>query len=222
MYVRSSWLALAVGALVMLAAGLASAKEPQYVGAKKCKSCHKKELMGNQYGEWEKGVHHKAFETLKSDDAVKIAAEKGISGPPHESADCLKCHVTAYGEDAARFAKKRLLSPADGIQCESCHGPGSLYRKKKVMSDRDKSVAAGMWEPEKDAKICTACHNDESPTWDAAKGFDHEARMEEIAHLIPEDVKGHYLELEKKRKAEKGGATTTRRRKTSRARRRCR
>jgi hypothetical protein len=30
--------------------------------------------------------------------------------------------------------------------------------------------------------------------------------MEEIAHLIPEDVKGHYLELEKKRKAEKGGA----------------
>jgi hypothetical protein len=142
MYVRSSWLALVVGALVMLAAGLASAKEPQYVGAKKCKSCHKKELMGNQYGEWEKGVHHKAFETLKSDDAVKIAAEK---------------------------------------QCESCHGPGSLYRKKKVMSDRDKSVAAGMWEPEKDAKICTACHNDESPTWDPAKGFDHEARMEEIA-----------------------------------------
>ena len=206
MYVRSSWLALVVGALVMLAAGLASAKEPQYVGAKKCKSCHKKELMGNQYGEWEKGVHHKAFETLQSDDAKKIAAEKGISGPPHESADCLKCHVTAYGEDPARFAKNKLLNPADGIQCESCHGPGSLYRKKKVMSDRDKAIAAGMWEPENDAKICTACHNDESPTWDPAKGFDHEARMEEIAHLIPEDVKGHYLELEKKQKAEKGRA----------------
>ena len=206
MHVRCSGLALAVGALLMLGADLASAKEPQYVGATKCKSCHKKELMGNQYGEWQKGVHHKAFETLKSDDAKKIAAEKGLSGPPHESADCLKCHVTAYGEEPARFAKKRPLNPEDGIQCESCHGPGSLYRKKKTMSDRDKSVAAGMWEPEKDAKICTACHNDESPTWDPAKGFDHEARIEEIAHRIPEDVKGRYLELEKKQKAERGGA----------------
>jgi hypothetical protein len=51
MHVRSSGLALAVGALLVLGADLASAKEPQYVGAKKCKSCHKKELMGNQYGE---------------------------------------------------------------------------------------------------------------------------------------------------------------------------
>ena len=205
MFSRTSWLALAAGAFFMLCADMATAKEPQFVGARRCRSCHRKELMGNQFGAWEKGVHRKAFETLKSEDAVKIAAEKGISGPPHESADCLKCHATAYGEDASRLARGRPLNPAEGVQCESCHGPGSLYRKKKTMSDRDKSVAAGMWEPEKDAKICTACHNEESPTWDPAKGFEHEARMEEIAHLIPEDVKGRYLELEKEQKAKRGG-----------------
>jgi hypothetical protein len=71
------------------------------------------------------------------------------------------------------------------------------------MSDRDKSIAAGMWEPGKDEKVCTTCHNDESPTWDAAEPFDYEARKEEIAHPIPEDVKGKYLEIEKQRKAEK-------------------
>jgi ribosomal protein L40E len=205
MNVRISWLVLAFGALVMLGANVAAAKEAQFVGARKCRSCHKKELIGNQYAEWEKGAHHKAFETLQSDKAKKIAAEKGLAGPPHESPDCLKCHVTAYGEPAARLAKGKALNPADGIQCESCHGPGSLYRKKKTMSDPDKAVAAGMWEPENDAKICTTCHNDESPTWDPAKGFDHEARMKEIAHNIPEDVKGKFLEIEKERKAKGEG-----------------
>ena len=110
--------------------------------------------------------------------------------------------MTAYGEPAAKFAKKPLAAK-EGVQCESCHGPGSLYKKKKTMADREKSLAAGMWEPGKDEKICTGCHNDESPTWDPAKGFDFEKRKEEIAHPIPADVKGKYIEIEKKLKAEK-------------------
>ena len=110
--------------------------------------------------------------------------------------------MTAYGADAAKFASKPLAAK-DGVQCESCHGPGSLYKKKKTMADHDKSVAAGMWEPGKDEKICAGCHNDESPTWDPAAGFDFEKRKEEIAHPIPADVKGKYLEVEKKLKAEK-------------------
>lgn len=176
----------------------------KYVGAAKCKSCHKKELMGDQYGEWQKSVHAKAYETLRSDKAVEIAKNKGITTPPHETAECLECHVTAYGLPAAAFDKKPLLAK-DGIQCESCHGPGKDYRKKKVMSDRDKSIAKGMWEPGKDAKICTTCHNDRSPTWDAAVGFDYEKAKEKIAHPIPKDVKGRYLEILAERKA-KGGA----------------
>ena len=196
-----TWLTVGLGFVVVV--GLANAESKhKYVGASKCKSCHKKELIGNQYGAWQDAKHSKAFETLKSEKALEIAKEKGLAEPPHESGDCLKCHVTAYGVEPAMFAKKPLAH-SDGIQCESCHGPGSDYRKKKVMSDHDKSVAAGMWEPGKDEKICTACHNDESPTWDPAEGCDYEARKEEIAHPIPEDVKGKYLEVEKKLKAER-------------------
>jgi len=198
------WIVAVVGLMLFAGATSSSAADHLFVGVKKCKSCHKKELMGNQYGEWQEGKHAKAFEALKSEDAAKIAKEKGLSTPAHESPECLKCHVTAYGEPATAFAKKPLKE-ADGVQCESCHGPGNDYKKKKTMSDRDKSVAAGMWEPEKDEKVCTACHNDESPTWDAAEGFDHEKRMEEIAHPIPEDVKGKYIEIEKQRKKEKAG-----------------
>ena len=190
-------------ASMVLAAGLANAADPQYVGASKCKTCHKKELIGNQYGAWEDAKHSKAFETLKSDKAIALAKEKGISGPPSEAKECLKCHMTGHGLPATAF-KKKPLKAADGVQCESCHGPGSDYKKKKTMSDRDKSIAAGMWEPGKDEKICQKCHNDESPTWDADKGFDYEERKEEIAHPIPEDVKGNYIAMEKKLKAEKG------------------
>jgi hypothetical protein len=110
--------------------------------------------------------------------------------------------MTGYGLPATAFAKKPL-DAEDGVQCESCHGPGSDYKKKKTMADHAKSVAAGMWEPDKDEKICLNCHNDQSPTWDAAKGFDFEARKKDIAHPIPEDVKGNYIAMEK---AAKGGS----------------
>jgi hypothetical protein len=195
-----TWIVVAIG--LALVAGAANAEEFQYVGVKKCKSCHKKELIGDQYGKWKEMKHAKAFETLKGEKAAEIAKEKGLTEPASKSEKCLKCHVTAYGKPASAFAKKPVPE-ADGVGCESCHGPGSKYKKKKTMSDHDKAVAAGMWEPGKDEKVCTACHNDESPTWDAATGFDYEKRKEEIAHAIPEDVKGKYIEVEKKLKAEK-------------------
>jgi hypothetical protein len=202
---RLTWLVAILGLLLIAGTAHAQTKDFKYVGVKKCKTCHKKELIGDQFGEWQKGQHSKAFETLKSEKALEVAKEKGLAGPPHEADDCLKCHVTGHGKPPAAF-KKKPLAAKDGVQCESCHGPGSGYRKKKIMSDYDKSVANGMWDPGKDEKICTACHNDESPTWDAAKGFDYEAAKKEFAHLIPEDVKGKYLEIEKKRKAERKAA----------------
>jgi hypothetical protein len=190
--------------VAVCAAEAAPGSEHKYVGAVKCKTCHRKDLMGDQYGEWEKGVHAKAFDTLKSDEAAKIAKEKGLSAPAHESSECLECHVTAYGKPASAFASKPLKA-SDGVQCESCHGPGNDYKKKKTMADREKSISLGMWDPGKDEKICTACHNDEGPTWDPAEGFDFAKMKEKIAHPIPEDVKGKYIEMEKKLRAEKGG-----------------
>jgi hypothetical protein len=193
---------------MLLGAAQASAADQKYTGVKDCGRCHKKELIGNQLAAWEKSHHSKAFETLKSDAALEIAKQRGMTTPPHEADDCVRCHATAHGLEASQIHKKPLAL-SDGVQCESCHGPGSAYRKKKTMSDHDKAMAAGMWEPGKDEKICTQCHNADSPSWDEAKGFDYEAMKKEIAHKIPEDVKGHYIELEKEarkqRKAAGGG-----------------
>jgi hypothetical protein len=196
MMTRLTWIAVAIGlAMAVGAAGVAGA-DGKYVGASKCKTCHKKDLIGNQYGAWQESAHAKTFELLKGEKAKQVATEKGISGPPHEAAECLECHATAQGVDPSQVAAKPL-DVKDGVQCESCHGPGSDYKKKKVMADHEKAVAAGMWEPGKKEAICTACHNDKSPTWDAAKGFDFEERKKEIAHPIPADVKGRYAEAAK-------------------------
>jgi nitrate/TMAO reductase-like tetraheme cytochrome c subunit len=190
---------LGIGFALVAGAVTANAGEFKYVGASKCRTCHKKELIGNQYGAWQSSPHAKAFDTLKSDEAQKTAAEKGISGPANEAAECLKCHVTAFGMDASAFAAAPIKAE-EGVSCESCHGPGSDYRKKKVMADHAASVAAGMWEPGKNAEVCTACHNPESPTY---KEFDHAARLKDIAHPIPAEVKGRYAEAEKEARAKK-------------------
>ena len=189
---------VAAGLVACLGSFEAEAQDHQYVGAAKCKSCHSKDLMGDQYGAWKDGVHAGALETLKSEKATKIATERGVDGPPHEAAECLRCHVTAFEAEAS--AIKYPIAKKDGVQCESCHGPGNGYRKKKVMADREQSIAKGMWEPGKNAEVCTACHNEESPT---ANPFDFAAAKEKIKHPIPEDVKGNYIALEKKLKAEK-------------------
>jgi hypothetical protein len=190
---------LGIGFALVMGAATANAGDAKYVGVSKCRTCHKKALIGNQYDAWQNGVHAKAFETLKGDEAQKIAAEKGISGPANEAAECLKCHVTAYGKDASAFAAAPIKAE-EGVSCESCHGPGSDYRKKKVMADHAAAVAAGMWEPGKNAEVCAACHNPESPTY---KEFDHAARVKEIAHPIPAEVKGRYSEAEKEARAQK-------------------
>jgi hypothetical protein len=197
MHRTAAWLAAVVAAGSLLGAPRPGAAEPQYVGVQDCGRCHKKELVGDQLGAWKKTKHSKAMDALRSAQAKKIAAERGLSVPPDQADECLRCHATAHGLEKSQIYKKPLAI-SDGVQCESCHGPGSDYRKKTAhATSREKGVAAGMWEPEKDEKVCTACHNAESPTFDTAKGFDFEAMKKAIDHPIPKDAKGRVLELEK-------------------------
>jgi len=45
----------------------------EYVGSKKCKSCHKKKFSGAQYKVWENSKHSNAFETLKTPEAIETS-----------------------------------------------------------------------------------------------------------------------------------------------------
>ena len=58
-----------------------TAKKFQYVGVKKCKMCHKGPKKGNIYEKWTAAKHSKAYATLATDEAKKIAKEAGVSRP---------------------------------------------------------------------------------------------------------------------------------------------
>ena len=159
--------------------------ERKFVGATKCKKCHKKVDQGEQYGKWADSKHAKAYATLASDESKKIAKEKGIADP-QKAEECLKCHLTAYNVDKKYLGTK--YSVDEGVSCESCHGAGGDYYKKKTMKAIYKKeldgAKYGLVTP--DEKLCKTCHNSESPTF---KDFDYEKRSKEMTHSIPEKKK---------------------------------
>jgi bacterioferritin-associated ferredoxin len=157
----------------------------EFIGAKKCGMCHKSEKKGAQLAKWQESKHSKAYETLASDAAKAIAAEKELATPAQEAPECLKCHVTAFSVMANIADQKITLE--EGVSCESCHGPGSAYSKMKVM----KAITAGTQDAGEvglttpTAETCTGCHNEESPTF---KGeFKFEEMAAKIAHPYPEE-----------------------------------
>ena len=151
----------------------------KYVGAKFCAACHKSGKGGNAYAVWEKSAHAKAFETLKGDKAKKIAQEKGLKTPPHESPECLKCHVPGGG--TAKNVES-TFKKEEGVTCEVCHGAASGYKIVHNKGDVEKSKAAGLVEGDKTGKVCLGCHNSESPT---AKEFIFKDKWALIEHKLP-------------------------------------
>jgi nitrate/TMAO reductase-like tetraheme cytochrome c subunit len=152
---------------------------PQYMGVKKCKMCHSSSKVGAQYKKWSAAAHSKAYQTLGGEEAKKIAAEKGIEDP-QKSEKCLKCHVTGYGKDKKLFTKTFKME--DGVTCEACHGPASLWGNKKDThaGHIDIAMKLGMVKP--DEKTCRGCHNEESPSY---KEFDFKKSWAKIAHSRP-------------------------------------
>ena len=125
---------------------------------------------------WEKSGHAQAFTSLTTPAADAIAKKAGIEGSAAGAPACLKCH--AIVGDAKAEMK-------DGVQCESCHGPGADYKGMAVMKVKADAVAKGMMAFADKAAIeakCRTCHNEKSPT---AKEFNFEERWAKIAHKKP-------------------------------------
>jgi hypothetical protein len=113
---QTLWIAIALA--VMAVSVGAQAGDHEYVGADKCKMCHKV-----QYASWETTKHAKATDTAKA-------------GTEREwGADCLQCHATNASEDFP------------GVQCEACHGPGADYKKMSIMKDVEAAKANGLIIP---------------------------------------------------------------------------
>jgi len=154
--------AMAFGLMTLSWKDCVPSADPEYVGVKKCKGCH---IV--QYKIWKKGKHSRALLSLKSEEK--------------NDPKCLICHTTGYAKPRANDADLK------NVQCESCHGPGSIYRspaimkKSKYRKDPEgmhrKAIEAGLIEPDKN--VCTGCHNERCPEF---KGFNLKKAIKKIEH----------------------------------------
>lgn len=158
---KNGW--IVVGCL-LLTALLVSAADYTYIGASKCKMCHKGASKGEVFEKWEKSPHAKAFASLKA---------KGEEKNPK----CLECHVTGFGAASGYKVGAANAASFEGVQCESCHGPGSAYKALSIMKDKKQSMANGLVEPNE--ALCRKCHNEKSPTF---KGFNYPEAIKKIDH----------------------------------------
>jgi YVTN family beta-propeller protein len=127
---------------------------PKYVGALACGACHGAQSGSRAYGTWRMSRHAAAYATLGTPRAREIAREMGVPGNPQAADRCLACHTTGGAEPPGRFLES--FDAAQGIQCESCHGPGSEYMAQAVMLDPVASADAGLRTV--DRTTCTRCH----------------------------------------------------------------
>lgn len=160
----------------------------KYVGAKKCKNCHRSKKKGNQYGKWQKMKHAKAYENLASEEAIKLGKAQGVDNP-QQSEKCLKCHTTAFGVEKKQIHKR--FDSKLGVQCEACHGPGDKHAKARLMAAADmeeaqmgkrQKVPASEIHASPSVKVCKSCHNSEFPNF---KGFCIKRQFSAISHMDP-------------------------------------
>ncbi len=166
------WLTVIIAFVCTYSVSYLFGEDFTYVGAQKCKICHKLEKRGKQYIVWENSRHSKSFEVLFSDSALEEAKKQKLEKPPSESPECLKCHGPLH--DKAPELKD------EGVTCEVCHGPGSAYKKISTMKNSEKAIKNGLINYESVEAIktnCKTCHQSDT--------FDLDSSWEKIKHPIP-------------------------------------
>lgn len=115
--------------------------EAGYVGMEECSMCHQAAVEF-----WKTTVHAKAWKTL-----VDLGKDRSF--------DCVSCHVTGWEKPGgSNLAFNETLRD---VQCENCHGPGSLHVAANGKEKKSSMVRAPAVE------VCVKCHQPEhSDTFD--------------------------------------------------------
>jgi Cytochrome c554 and c-prime len=121
---------------------------PSFVSSSTCSQCHV-----DQYLKWANTAHGHATDPL-------------LSRELEVSASCLECHAT--GSKPATATGKLELAQLQNVQCEQCHGPGSIHVAKP---GKGYGLVADI------KTICANCHTSET-----SPDFDLQAAWAKIKH----------------------------------------
>jgi YVTN family beta-propeller protein len=150
-----------------------NASPHQFTGVMACAKCHTGPKFNFQFSQWRQSKHARAYAVLATPKGRDLADAEGVKGDPQQSPQCLQCHTTAAAIQPASLLPGFDLR--DGVQCESCHGPGEDYSPEAVMLDKAASRAKGLLETS--PATCLPCHEKAH-----GKPFDYDQARKEIAH----------------------------------------
>ncbi len=124
--------------------------EASYVGSEQCEACHAEasEL-------WAKTRHAGAYATL-----VTVNKQFDLS--------CVGCHVTGFREPGGSEVVEN--AKLQNIQCEQCHGPGSLHVAAPEKRGKPNAIRR-----ETAVDVCKQCHTPEH-----SDTFDHAAYLRDV------------------------------------------
>jgi hypothetical protein len=122
--------------------------EASYIGIDACTNCHDEERKV-----FDGTAHARAYATLQQDFK-------------EFNLDCVSCHVTGYGKPGGSTVTHN--ASLQNVQCEECHGPGSLHAK-----DPEKKGLIVLSPPPQ--SCVTQCHHPPH-----VEGFDPVAKMQLI------------------------------------------
>lgn len=109
---------------------------PTFVGAAACGACHLAQLR-----QWAASKHASALASLKRKRQ-------------EQNPECIRCHVTGYGDSGGYRPGASKGADLGNVQCEACHGFGREHRGKGKIRGRVAET------------ICRRCHSTEnSPTF---------------------------------------------------------
>jgi len=157
---------------------------PTYIGIDNCKVCHMP-----HFESWQTTRMSKSFELLKPGVRSEVKKKAGLD-PDRDytvSTECIRCHVTGFGKPGG-FVSVAVTPGLVNVQCEACHGPGSVYAemmlKKRGTYSREDYIAIGhMIMPSEAMNVCTdQCHNQKSPFVASGFEFDFEDRKGSGTH----------------------------------------
>ncbi|VAX08474.1 hypothetical protein MNBD_GAMMA26-2134 [hydrothermal vent metagenome] len=157
---------------------------PTYIGIGNCKVCHMP-----HFESWQTTKMSKAFELLKP--GIRPEAKKQAGMDPNRNyttdLECVQCHTTGFGKPGG-FTSIADTPDMTDVQCETCHGPGSIYaemmlKKRGTYTREDYMAIGGMIMPAADMNVCaTQCHNQNSPFITSGFEFNFEDRKSSGTH----------------------------------------
>ncbi len=131
--------------------GAGDGELPFYIGRTACLACHATD--SESCAQKTVPEHTRSFETLSRNESRHIAVLCGVAEPPQRSRICLGCHATAA--DAGPRWTTASFDIADGVQCEACHGAGSLHTAARRKAGSSPGLHA-LAVPQRSQ--CATCH----------------------------------------------------------------